>query len=80
MPTTSPTRCCLPAHTHTHTHTHREWSEQRRKEDPSYFQRLSNQQTPEYLWIGCSDSRVPVSHQLIIIIIIINSSSLSSVV
>jgi carbonic anhydrase len=30
-------------------------------EDPQYFQRLSNTQTPEYLWIGCADSRVPAN-------------------
>lgn len=34
------------------------WSEQIKKEDPSFFKQLSKQQTPEYLWIGCSDSRV----------------------
>jgi carbonic anhydrase len=29
--------------------------------DPDYFSRLANQQSPEYLWIGCSDSRVPAN-------------------
>lgn len=37
------------------------WSEGIRKRDPEYFQRLSGQQAPEYLWIGCSDSRVPAN-------------------
>lgn len=35
------------------------WSEGRHSEDPNYFKRLSGTQTPKYLWIGCSDSRVP---------------------
>ncbi len=35
------------------------WAERIEAEDPGFFQRLSEQQTPEYLWIGCSDSRVP---------------------
>ena len=35
------------------------WSEGRRYDDPNYFNRLSSIQTPKYLWIGCSDSRVP---------------------
>lgn len=39
----------------------RAWSAARLAEDPGYFQRLIAQQAPEYLWIGCSDSRVPVS-------------------
>ena len=39
----------------------REWSERIQREDPGFFQRLSLQQAPEYLWIGCSDSRVPAN-------------------
>jgi carbonic anhydrase len=35
------------------------WATQRVKEDPDYFNRLVNVQHPKYLWIGCSDSRVP---------------------
>jgi carbonic anhydrase len=37
------------------------WSEERRAEQADYFERLSNLQEPEYLWIGCSDSRVPAN-------------------
>lgn len=37
------------------------WSEQMRAEDPSFFERLAKLQSPEYLWIGCSDSRVPAN-------------------
>lgn len=39
----------------------REWSDTLRKDDPEFFQRLSRLQEPEYLWIGCSDSRVPAN-------------------
>jgi len=39
----------------------RTWAANKREEDPEYFTRLVNQQTPEYLWIGCSDSRVPAN-------------------
>ena len=39
----------------------RDWADQVTREDPSFFQRLSQQQAPEYLWIGCSDSRVPAN-------------------
>ncbi len=39
----------------------RNWSERIHGEDPEFFSRLLNQQTPEYLWIGCSDSRVPAN-------------------
>lgn len=37
------------------------WSERVHAEDPTFFERLSKQQAPEYLWIGCSDSRVPAN-------------------
>jgi carbonic anhydrase len=37
------------------------WVERMLAEDPEYFSRLAHQQAPEYLWIGCSDSRVPAN-------------------
>lgn len=36
----------------------RSWATERVQQDPDYFKRLANQQSPEVLWIGCSDSRV----------------------
>jgi carbonic anhydrase len=39
----------------------RRWADNRKKSDPDFFNRLVHQQTPEYLWIGCSDSRVPAN-------------------
>lgn len=39
----------------------RDWAERARREDPQFFERLSQQQAPKYLWIGCSDSRVPAN-------------------
>lgn len=39
----------------------REWAERIREEQPDFFEQLSKKQSPEYLWIGCSDSRVPAS-------------------
>jgi carbonic anhydrase len=39
----------------------RAWSERIRRDDPEFFVRLSRQQSPRYLWIGCSDSRVPAN-------------------
>jgi len=37
----------------------REWSEEIKAHDPDFFNTLARQQSPRYLWIGCSDSRVP---------------------
>ena len=39
----------------------RAWAERMVQEDPGFFARLVGQQAPEYLWIGCSDSRVPAT-------------------
>jgi len=39
----------------------RKWSEKVRREDPQFFENLAHQQEPHYLWIGCSDSRVPAN-------------------
>lgn len=37
------------------------WAEKIKQEDPHFFTKLAKQQSPEYLWIGCSDSRVPAN-------------------
>ncbi len=37
------------------------WAERTRERDPDFFTKLAGQQSPEYLWIGCSDSRVPAN-------------------
>jgi len=37
------------------------WSREKTQADPDYFNRLAHLQTPEFLWIGCSDSRVPAN-------------------
>lgn len=39
----------------------REWSEQISTQDPQFFRKLVDQQSPDYLWIGCADSRVPAN-------------------
>ena len=39
----------------------RNWADRIRRQDPDFFSRLSGQQSPEFLWIGCSDSRVPAN-------------------
>ncbi|MBM4151980.1 MAG: carbonate dehydratase [Kiritimatiellaceae bacterium] len=39
----------------------RKWARKVTQVDPDFFKTLSSQQTPEYLWIGCSDSRVPAN-------------------
>jgi carbonic anhydrase len=37
------------------------WAAEKVEDDPEYFERLAHIQTPEFLWIGCSDSRVPAN-------------------
>ena len=37
------------------------WAEAIKEEDPAFFEKLAQQQAPEYLWIGCSDARVPAN-------------------
>ena len=39
----------------------RAWARSIRKRDPEFFEKLARQQAPRYLWIGCSDSRVPAN-------------------
>src|SRR5689334_19904985 len=39
----------------------RVWAADMTRQDPAFFTRLSGQQAPQYLWIGCSDSRVPAN-------------------
>ena len=39
----------------------RKWADRMSKERPGFFQKLAQQQSPKYLWIGCSDSRVPAN-------------------
>jgi carbonic anhydrase len=39
----------------------RAWAADVRRRDPQFFERLRNQQAPQFLWIGCADSRVPAN-------------------
>ena len=39
----------------------RDWSADRKTQEPDYFSRLATRQSPEFFWIGCSDSRVPAN-------------------
>ncbi|HMZ27260.1 MAG TPA: carbonate dehydratase [Elusimicrobiota bacterium] len=39
----------------------RRWAQKVQRQDPTFFKKLSRQQRPHYLWIGCSDSRVPAN-------------------
>jgi carbonic anhydrase len=39
----------------------RAWAEEMARRDPDFFARLARRQTPQYFWIGCSDSRVPAN-------------------
>jgi len=40
----------------------RAWAAQMERERPGFFTNLKSQQSPKYMWIGCSDSRVPANH------------------
>ncbi len=42
----------------------KQWADKITAENPNFFQGLSQQQSPQYLWIGCSDSRVPANELL----------------
>ena len=42
-------------------HNNRAWAERIKKEEPDFFRKLAEQQTPQFLWIGCADSRVPAN-------------------
>ena len=58
----APPHVSLPTHSLDHLlEANRRWSEGVRAKDPQFFERLAAQQTPELLWIGCSDSRVPAN-------------------
>ncbi|HEX8619357.1 MAG TPA: carbonate dehydratase [Thermoanaerobaculia bacterium] len=39
----------------------RAWAAEMTRQDPDFFSRLASRQTPDYLWVGCSDSRVPAN-------------------
>ena len=39
----------------------RQWAKRIKQEQPNFFEELSKDQNPEYLWVGCSDSRVPAN-------------------
>jgi carbonic anhydrase len=40
------------------------WADRKTEQDPTFFRRLSEQQAPQYLWIGCSDSRITANDVL----------------
>lgn len=40
-------------------HDNKDWAKKKKDDDPAFFEKLMHVQTPEFLWIGCSDSRVP---------------------
>ena len=42
----------------------RRWAENKESTDQKYFKRLSEKQTPKYLWVGCADSRIPANEIL----------------
>ncbi len=54
----------MPEHLHDLLDQNRRWAASTTARDPGFFTRLLAQQTPQYLWIGCSDSRVPANEIL----------------
>lgn len=60
MSSTNPDLIALP---HLFQNNHK-WAESMRQRDPDFFNKLQAQQSPEFLWIGCSDSRVPANELL----------------
>jgi carbonic anhydrase len=44
----------------------RAWCARILSQDPGFFEQLSHQQSPQYLWIGCSDSRVPANQSSVL--------------
>jgi carbonic anhydrase len=42
-------------------HRNRDWARSMREQEPEFFEKLVKQQSPDYLWIGCADSRVPAN-------------------
>lgn len=40
------------------------WASEKTRDDPDYFRRMAEQQSPRYLWIGCSDSRITANDVL----------------
>ena len=42
------------------------WAEEKTKSDPDYFKKLARGQSPDYLWIGCADSRVPANEIILL--------------
>ena len=56
-----PYRCFPVKKLHQLFDSNRVWSERIRRQDPEFFSKLARQQSPQYLWIGCSDSRVPAN-------------------
>ena len=53
------------------------WADETMVRDPHFFDTLSKQQTPMYLWIGCSDSRVP-ANQIVDLLSIPNDKGVTS--
>jgi carbonic anhydrase len=57
-------RCAPEASLHTILESNRRWAAAQVEKTPNFFTKLVDSQTPEWLWIGCSDSRVPANELL----------------